>query len=116
MTAPGGTGETAYHLQKLVEACDHLDLYSDNAKTIKGLAENVSVGGHEWGLVGIAFSENYKELSAEAAEHIGMIESFLSNAEANMEATVENYAGANEAILAHIHQLEVDPPELKNRN
>jgi hypothetical protein len=44
-----------------------------------------------------------------------MIEKFLSDAEANMEATVENHAAADEAILVYIHQLQADTSEVKNR-
>lgn len=106
-------GQVAYRLQKLVQSCDHLDVFHDHATAIKNCTEGTSVSGHEWGLVGAIFSINYSSLAADTIRHIGMIESFLAKVEAAMEQTVLNYKGADERIIAHIHALQEDAPEIR---
>ncbi|MBW8484152.1 hypothetical protein [Actinomadura parmotrematis] len=107
--SPGG--ETRYNVRKLMTAAEHLDGFSDRAKTTEAASKaRPAVSGHEWGLVGAAFSVNYGQLVKELNEHLGMISTFLVDAERSMTQTARHYAGADEKILARIKQLETDPP------
>jgi hypothetical protein len=110
----GGDGiEIEHDPQKLLTAATHLDAFSDKAKVAQGAAKaNSSISGHEWGLVGVAFSMSYKDTAQETIDHIGMITKFLSDAEASMTATARHYAGANETILKSLSMLERDIPTM----
>lgn len=110
--SPGGD-EVGFNVSQLMQAARHLDAHGDSAKTIKSTADSISISGHEWGLVGIAFSASYSELSAGTREHIGMIAKFLTTAEGLMTATARQYAGADKAVLAEINVLEKDPVEFR---
>ncbi|QKW38363.1 hypothetical protein HUT06_33740 [Actinomadura sp. NAK00032] len=111
----GGEGtETRHDPQRLLAAATHLDSFSDRAKKTKAFADAAkTVSGHEWGLVGAAFSVNYGQAAESACDHIDMIATFLADAEKAMTATARNYAAANEAILGKLRLLEQDLPGIR---
>lgn len=112
MSQGGGGTETRHDPQRLLAAATHLDAFSDQAKKIKASADAAkAVSGHEWGLVGAAFSVNYAQTADSASHHIDMIATFLADAEKAMTSTARNYAAANQAILGKLEQLEKDLPE-----
>ncbi|RFU41394.1 hypothetical protein DZF91_12235 [Actinomadura logoneensis] len=103
--------ETTHDVGRLLAAAESADRLTDSATSIQGAAKGISVSGHEWGAVGIAFSVHYDEAAKDINEHLDLLVTSLRGIESGIEATARNYAGANEAILARISALEADRPE-----